>query len=271
MSFAFNTLKPEYEQLLSISTINEARHAGCVRDAQRILDLKGQYLEVNAQTGIPAVWMMAVGEREAGNLIMQRYFGNGQSLKRATTEVPRGQGPFDSWVAGTLSALRLLKIDRVKDWTWPLMLYEGEAWNGFGPRIHGLHTGYLWAGTNIYSRGKYVSDGVWNPDAIDSQLGTVALMKTLVALDPTLDIKAPSPAVVVPPPMPAPPSIDYGVAWVQDALNHAWDAGLLVDGNLGRRTVYAIAEFQAAHGLVDDGNPGPLTVAAIKEALGDID
>jgi Putative peptidoglycan binding domain len=71
-------------------------------------------------------------------------------------------------------------------WTWPRACYEGELFNGFGPRAHGRHTGYLWSWTNIYTGGKYVADGKWDPDAQDQQCGMAPMMAALLRLDGAL-------------------------------------------------------------------------------------
>jgi hypothetical protein len=54
----------------------------------------------------------------------------------------------------------------------------------------GRKTGYLWSGSNIYTGGKYVSDGVWSSSAEDEQLGIVPMAKRMVELDPSLDLGA---------------------------------------------------------------------------------
>src|SRR5258708_6831763 len=58
---------------------------------------------------------------------------------------------------------------------------RGGAVNGFGPRAHGRHTGYLWSWTNIYTGGKYVADGKWDPDHVDEQCGMVPMMAALLS------------------------------------------------------------------------------------------
>ena len=57
-----------------------------------------------------------------------------------------------------------------------------EAYNGLGyQRFHPtVPTPYLWAATTLYTRGKYVSDGRYDPMAVDKQLGVAAILKRAV-------------------------------------------------------------------------------------------
>jgi len=179
-------------------------------------------------------------------------------------------------------------------WTWARAAYEGELYNGFGPRAHGRRTGYLWSWTNIYTGGKYVADGKWDPDHRDEQCGMVPMMAALLRLDSALALAdappwsvapgsagvPPAPAGVAAVPAPAVPVPSPHVptvfdrdetAWLQAALNRlnatqgfSKDPPLVVDGCYGRHTRRTVTAFQAAHGLAPDGLAGPLTIAAIR-------
>ena len=62
-----------------------------------------------------------------------------------------------------------------------------------------------------------------------------------------------------------PYSVTY-IKRVQELLNEVIEAGLVVDGDLGPRTVAAVTDFQASAGLVPDGDPGPITLRALLDA-----
>jgi lysozyme family protein len=38
---------------------------------------------------------------------------------------------------------------------------------------------YLWSGTTVYERGKYVADGRFSAIAVDKQIGCAAILKEL--------------------------------------------------------------------------------------------
>jgi lysozyme family protein len=53
-----------------------------------------------------------------------------------------------------------------------------ERSNGLGYQKRGLFSPYLWGGTTLYERGKFAG-GVWDPNAVNAQVGAVALLRRL--------------------------------------------------------------------------------------------
>lgn len=265
-------LSQDYTSTLAGARVIPSRANEIDQVARKLLTFKARYEAVQKTTGVPAVWLATVFEREASSNF-NLYFGNGDSLSRVTTHVPKGRGPFfgpDAWVNGTLDALRIDHIGAMT--SWPQFCYSGEIWNGLGPRHHGIHTGYLWGGMTPYTGGKYVRDGVWDPRYYDEQLGIVPVALRMIELDASLKfadliavVDAPTLAPIAHPAM---PNVDP--KWVQTALNRLRIPGtpLLVDGNIGRGTRAAVRVFEQRNRLrVDNGIPGPQVVAALKQAL----
>lgn len=127
---------------------------------------------------IPWEFIAVTHQRESsGNF--DTYLGNGQSLNKKTTIVPKGRGPFSSWEEGAMDALLNAPpyAAKNKDWSIGGTLAKLEEYNGLGYASKGIPSPYLWAGTNQYTKGKYVSDGVFNPDHVDTQLGCAGLLK----------------------------------------------------------------------------------------------
>jgi lysozyme family protein/peptidoglycan hydrolase-like protein with peptidoglycan-binding domain len=278
LSFAFN--RGEYNELASIAQpVNATQAAKILKRAQKILSFKSRYLAVQQRTGIPALWYMVINERESAS-DFGTYLGNGQTLRRVTTLVPAGRGPWATWEDGATDATTYDHVGRPgpDGWTWAWFLFKCEGWNGFGPRLHGRHTGYLWAGTQAYDGGKYVADGVWDSSYQDTQLGCYPLARALVQLDPSLALIAPPPfenewgaegSVLLP--SVVTPTADLekltGIRWLQDSLNKIQGAGLTVDGSYGRHTRAAVRIFQGLHNLKVDGQAGDLTCSAIDVEL----
>jgi lysozyme family protein len=283
MQHPFLALAGEYTALLARMVITRPESVRAV--AERLLEFKPRYAAVWAETGVPIIELAGINERESGSRF-NTYLGNGDSLSHPTVDVPRGRGPFNSWEAGARDALHLDGLDQVRNapggWTWPRACYEGELYNGFGPRAHGIHTGYLWAGTNNYDRGKYTSDGHWDPSVRDAQLGIIPLMVTMLALDPSLSLNDPLPGApliprldheMIPQPLPVPlghggGDPDHDTKWIQATLNLLNPKNpITIDGIWGRETRRAVVAFQQAEKLEPDGIAGPLTIAALEEAL----
>lgn len=187
MDLSFGALENGIAAQIAAATITQATAAKKI--ATNLLENKQRFLSVQNETGVPVLWMMPVFYRESPSF--DAYFGNGDPLNEVTKDVPKGRGPFASWEAGTLDALNVDHITAVEDWSWARMCYQWESWNGFGMReYHARPSSYVWSWTNIYQGGKYIHDGPsgWSPGTWDKQCGCYAIAKSIVGLDPSLDI-----------------------------------------------------------------------------------
>lgn len=148
--------------------------------ANKIKANKARYQGVEKETGVPWQVIGVIHYRES-NCDFGTYLGNGQSLSRKTTIVPKGRGPFSSWEEGAIDALKNAppKAALNKDWSAGGTLDKLEEYNGLGYRSKGIPSPYLWAGTDQYVKGKYVRDGVFDPDHVDQQLGCAGILKFL--------------------------------------------------------------------------------------------
>lgn len=167
--------------------IDEARAAEFDRVAKRLFAGKSRFLTVESHTGVPW-WVVAViFERESGG-DWGAYLGNGQPLGKVTTEVPAGRGPFfgaDAWERGCYDALMDCPphASRWKDWSIGGALTLLEQYNGLGYAAKGVPSPYIWSGTDQYTRGKYIRDHVYDPNAVDKQLGCAGLIEALHAIN----------------------------------------------------------------------------------------
>lgn len=127
---------------------------------------------------IPWEFIAVTHQREASG-DFNRYLGNGQVLSKKTTIVPKGRGPFTSWEEGAIDALLYAPPYAAKntDWTIGGTLAMLEKYNGLGYSAKGVPSPYIWAGTNQYTKGKYVADHVYDPEHVDTQLGCAGLLK----------------------------------------------------------------------------------------------
>lgn len=286
MQHPFEALRPEYEALLASMQITRGPEVDHV--AHKLLGFvnEGRYTSASLKTGVPIVWMAASFEREASS-DFTRQAAQGDPLNQVSHNVPRGLGPYtgpDAWGVAAAVAYHIDGLDKVgaANWTFPLGCFEGELFNGFGPRGHSIHTGYLWAGTNHYVRGKYVADGVWDPNHVDTQLGMVPIMAKMIETQPNLAFGN------APPPMTVPVGLGshetHDAFWLQAALNMVATAKpefraeieklggpdkLDTDGSVGRQTMLVVRAFETAFGLtVDRGFAGPQVFGKLDELLG---
>lgn len=150
---------------------------------------KGLYQTVSKMTGVPWFVIAVIHEREAS----QNWHSNlaqGDPWNAVSVHVPRGRGPFTSWASAAIDALSNCPPYAAKwtDWSPGGMLTLLEEYNGLGYATRGIPSPYIWASTNQYTSGKYVSDGVFDPNAIDHQLGCAALLATMMKIDSTIKI-----------------------------------------------------------------------------------
>lgn len=269
MQHPFTALKPEYTQLLSIMRVRPECNEEVTHVAAKLLGYRSRYEPVSQEDGVPVIFIATSFEREADSNFTKNP-AQGWSLHSRSQWVPHN-GPFQDWKSAALEAYHLNGLDKVgaANWTWELLCFYGEMFNGFGYRdYHHMHSPYLWGGTNIQTPGKYVADGQFDASHMDTQLGIVAVAKKMVELEPSLDISAA--ALVLPPPISsgiaAEPEFD--TKWVQASLNTLgfWPQ-LPVDGSYGFWTKYTVERFQSDYGLPVDGLVGPQTTTALRQAL----
>lgn len=186
---------------------NEARWAKCKIEPMRQTEIasvaarltgsyaKTIYQEIQSLTGVPW-WVIAViHEREAS----QNFACNiaqGDPWNQISRHVPKGRGPFASFVEAAVDALKNCapKAAEWKDWSAGGTLTILEEYNGLGyEEYHAEASPYIWGATDQEQRGKYVGDGEYSAAAWDNQLGCAAMLKAMMALDPSIKFAAPAP------------------------------------------------------------------------------
>lgn len=147
----------------------------------KILADRARYQSVSGQFKNPIRWYhIAIIHYLECSLDFTRYLGNGQPLNRVTTIVPKGRGPFASFEAGAIDAIRLKGLDKITDWSIGNTLYLFEGYNGYGySKYQHTNSPYLYSGSNHYKAGKYVKDGVFDKNAVSTQIGAALILKTI--------------------------------------------------------------------------------------------
>lgn len=250
-------LEPTYAKLLdAMQIVDESAIEHRMRE---LLAFRDRYAQVNESRGVPIPILIALNEREDGSNF-GTYLGNGQSLHRVTTLVPRGRGPFDTWEAGADDALHLDGLDQYAGrWTMELACYLCEKWNGFGYLARGLHSPYDWAWSSVVSPGKFTGDGHFDASARDTQMGCIPMIHVIGILEPELALPraieaapAAAPEQGPPPIPPAPAQLAASpddVKALQVFLNKIEGIELIVDGSYGRKTRWAVQEYETSAGL----------------------
>lgn len=181
----YGTKWPVYAKQWNAMKINANRINEMEALAKFAIDHKSDYKAIETITGVPW-WMVAVIHRRESDADFGTYLGNGEPLNRKTRLVPKGRGPFISFVDGAVDALKLDGLAHVIDWRLEKALYYCEIFNGAGYDMRGLPSPYIWGGTNQQKPGKYVADGRFSSSTWDNQPGCAPIIATIAKLDPTV-------------------------------------------------------------------------------------
>ncbi len=177
-------LAEEYTQLYKTCETKAKHYDKVDKLVDRIISHRNHYEKVADALGIPWYFIAAIHNMESSQNF-SRHLHNGDPLIARTIHVPKGRpkhgNPPFTWEESAVDALKLRKLQKVKDWSLPRLLYELEGYNGWGYRLYHTHvlSPYLWSYSNHYISGKYIADGTWSDTAKSRQCGAAILIKRL--------------------------------------------------------------------------------------------
>lgn len=183
MAISYNdALRNEYQQLFNTCVINPKNYPAVDTCVDRIVQSRPRYEAVSARLGAPWYFIGILHNMEC-SCRFDQHLHNGDPLTARTSHVPKGYpktgNPPFSWEGSAEDALRLKGLDKWTDWSVPAMLFKMEQYNGFGYRRFGIHSPYLWSFSNQYTRGKFTSDGIFDPNAVSKQIGGAVLLRRM--------------------------------------------------------------------------------------------
>lgn len=265
---SYESLKSGYERNWANLAIRPARLGEANATARKAINGKATYQQVERLTGVPWYFVALCHYRES-NFDFDTYLGNGESLKRVTCLVPKGRGPFASFIDGAVDALRIQHFVGTQDWCIARTLYRLECFNGLGYHAKGVNSPYLYGGSTLYGPteargGKFVADHVFDPNHVDTQLGTAVILHSMMSQDSSITLDD-SPSIV--PRSEPDEDVASSVLLMQQTLNKLGaNPPLDEDGISGPKTKAAVSQFQQQHALEDTGLLDGTTIAAITRA-----
>jgi lysozyme family protein len=178
----FAAMADEYRRCFDLCRIRP-EHAAEIRvRVARLMDNANRYKPVAADTQVPWYFIAIVHMMES-NANFATHLHNGDPLSARTVRVPagrpvQGKPPF-TWEESAFDALKFEGMTGLSDWNTATMLYRWEKFNGMGNRAHGIFSPYLWSYSNLYEKGRFVADHVFDPNSVSKQCGAGVLLKAM--------------------------------------------------------------------------------------------
>lgn len=191
--YTFEKIKDSYTKAWTNMVIKPNILPVAQRSAKKIIDNKNRYVPLQIATGIPWYFIGLLHMRES-NFNFNTHLHNGDPLNangkyKRTTHVPKNRpvkppenGKTYTFEESAIDAL-VYEFGTVKDWSIERIAFLQETYNGFGYRARGVPSAYLWAGSNQYVKGKFIKDGVWDANHVDTQLGVMVVLKCILEMD----------------------------------------------------------------------------------------
>src|SRR5215469_8520679 len=219
MQHPFDQTAPTFAHYWAAANVKPERQREAMKTGERLLRDLAVYQELEAETGVKAIWTMCANERESGGTLTS-YLGNGDPLHEITKHVPRHRGPFPTWSAGAKDAFSIDGISSVKVWSPARAGFEWVTWNGWG---YGVASPYVLAATDLQTIGKFDDDGHYNAHLWDTQLGCIAIAWGILQHRPDLAFDGTDPVAEHPVTVAAPMTVGgshHDTKWLQAALNY---------------------------------------------------
>ena len=179
-----SAVKAEYDRLWDTCEIRAEHRASASSIADRVVAHRDRYEAAGGPLGIPWYVVGIIHQLESsGNFA--KHLHNGDPLTARTVQEPAGrprtgQPPF-TWEFSAKDALVGDGLASWHDWSISGVLFRFETFNGFGYRNPGINipSPYLWSFSTHYTKGKYVRDNDYDPNAVSAQCGTAVLLRLL--------------------------------------------------------------------------------------------
>jgi lysozyme family protein len=176
-------LGPAYERLFAAAQIDATHQDEVEWYRKKVVSGRPDYERVVAQTTVPW-WFVGIVHGLECSFNFSTHLHNGDPLSARTVHVPIGRpmtwNPPTDWVSSAGDAIVYQQLTMQGDWSLARSLYRLEGYNGYGYYAKGINSPYLWSFSNLYTRGKFIADGEYDPDAVSKQCGGAVMLKALM-------------------------------------------------------------------------------------------
>ena len=190
-----DNIKNQYTTLWNTMVIKDSVKPIINSIINKIVANKDKYVQVQNLTKSKVPWyIISIIHTLECNGDFTRYLYNGDKIANGkTTNVPAGR-PVDgipmTWIDTAADSLN----DRPwYDWSNEGSCFFFENYNGWGYKLyHNIPSPYLFSGTSVYLKGKYTTDGKFDPNAVSQQIGAAAILKQMQLMNLIENIIIPS-------------------------------------------------------------------------------
>jgi len=179
---SFAVLKPKYESLFAGAKVADKWKGTVAWYLAKLRKGRSRYEAAEQASGVPWWFIGVVHAMEAG-FSFTGHLHNGDPLAARTVQVPKNRpqkwNPPSDWQSSALDALDLEGLLHAGDWTLARVLYRLEGYNGYGYHAIGINSPYLWSFSNQWTKGKYVADHKFDPNATSKQCGAAVMLRAL--------------------------------------------------------------------------------------------
>lgn len=180
---SFEALKASYETLFARAKVLDDKKGTVARYIAKIRKGRAHCEAVAGQSGVPWWFIAIVHGMEAG-FSFTGHLHNGDPLGHRTVQVPKGRpkvwNPPSDWNSSALDALEIEGFLHQPDWRLARVLYRFEGFNGYTYHALGINSDYLWSFSDQWTKGKFVADHKFDPNATSKQCGAAVMLRALV-------------------------------------------------------------------------------------------
>ena len=178
-------LRAEYRRMFGQAQVRPEHRSDVAWHVGKLRRDRGRYEAFGSEVQIPWYFIGIIHGLEASFNFMGHLHNGDAPLTKRTRNVPRNRPevwlPPSDWENSAKDALAYDGFLGRTDWSLEAMLYRWEAYNGWGYRHSGRPpTPYLWSFSNHYTRGKFASDGRYDPQLKSQQCGAGIMLKELL-------------------------------------------------------------------------------------------
>jgi lysozyme family protein len=179
----YASYETDYEQLFATAAVPEARKSVVGWHVAMLRKGRQRYQEVTERTGAPW-WFVGIVHGMEASFSFTGHLHNGDPLSAKTVNVPPNRpvpwNPPSDWLSSAVDAITFQGFAHQADWSLARALYRFESYNGYGYHPLHINSPYLWSFSNHYTKGKFVRDGVFDPEATSKQCGAAVMLRALI-------------------------------------------------------------------------------------------